>query len=104
MPLTSCQSSMTLQAQKVQKLIPSPFIMRVIAINIAPTPINTFATLPACIRRLARQAPPWEAHIALSKFIKDRDTTIWAGTGLRIPGTIDIYDAFKWPGDLQSKQ
>jgi hypothetical protein len=33
--------------------------MRVIAMNIAPIPINTFATLPACIpafRALARQA------------------------------------------------
>jgi hypothetical protein len=36
MPLTSCQSIMTLAAQKVQKLITNPFIMRVMAINIAP--------------------------------------------------------------------
>jgi hypothetical protein len=29
-----------------------------------------------------------EVQIALSKSIKDRDTTIWAGTGLRVRGTI----------------
>jgi len=42
-----------------------------------------------------------EVHIALSKSIKDRDTTIWAGTGLRLPATIDIYDAFRWPGSAE---
>ena len=60
MPLTSCQSSMTLAAgAESSKVDYKPFIMRVIAMNIAPIPINTFATLPACIPRsacLARQA------------------------------------------------
>ena len=59
MPLTSCQSSITLAAgAESSKLITSPFIMRVIAINIAPIPINTFATLPACISRCPCLAPP----------------------------------------------
>jgi hypothetical protein len=51
---------MTLAAgAEVQKFITSPFIMPVIAMNIAPIPINTSATLPACISSspcLARQA------------------------------------------------
>jgi len=51
MPLTSCQTSMTLAAGAESSHVTSPFIMRVIAINIAPIPINTFATLPACIPR-----------------------------------------------------
>ena len=49
MPLTSCQSSMTLAAgAKVQKLITSPFIMRAIATNIAQIPINTLCNF-ACM-------------------------------------------------------
>ena len=61
MPLTSCQSSMTLAAgAKVQKLITSPFIMRAIAMRISRKYRSIrFATLPACISRLpclARQA------------------------------------------------
>jgi hypothetical protein len=59
MPLTSCQSIMTLAAQKVQKLITNPFIMRVMAINIAPIRSIRLQLCLLCISRsprLARQA------------------------------------------------
>jgi hypothetical protein len=59
MPLSSCQSIMTLAAQKVQKLITNPFIMRVMAINIAPIRSIRLQLCLLCISRsprLARQA------------------------------------------------
>jgi hypothetical protein len=60
---------MTLAAgAEVHKSITSPFIMPVIAINITPIPINTFATLPAYISRspcLARQAKFYNRTLSL---------------------------------------
>ena len=72
MPLTSYQSSMTLApgAERFKKLITSPFIMWVIAMNIAPIPINTFATLAVCISSspyLARQAQFLQPNIRPTK-------------------------------------
>jgi hypothetical protein len=60
MPLTSCQSSMTLAAgAESSKVYYKPLHHAGNCNNIVPIPINTFATLPACISRsprLARQA------------------------------------------------
>jgi hypothetical protein len=70
MPLTSCQRSMTVgrRRRKFKKLLTSPFLMRVIAMNIAP------ATLPACISRspcLARQAQFCNRTLSLLKRLCD---------------------------------
>jgi hypothetical protein len=68
---------MTLAAgAESSKSITSPFIMRVIAMNIAPIPINTFATLPVCISRspcLARQAQHAFPKVAL----RELQVNVW---------------------------